>query len=62
MPQLINILKGEIALVGPRPERPEFTQLLNKEIPYYDLRHSVKPGLTGWAESLFVVALLRNGK
>lgn len=50
MPQLINILRGEISLVGPRPERPEFTQMLEKEIPYYDLRHSVKPGLTGWAQ------------
>lgn len=50
MPQLINILRGEISLVGPRPERPEFTQMLEKEIPYYDLRHCVKPGLTGWAQ------------
>lgn len=50
MPQLINIFRGEISLVGPRPERPEFTQMLEKEIPYYDLRHSVKPGLTGWAQ------------
>lgn len=50
IPQLINILKGEISLVGPRPERPEFTKTLGKDIAYYDLRHSVKPGLTGWAQ------------
>ncbi len=50
IPQLFNILIGDLSLVGPRPERPEFTNMLNKEINYYDLRHSVKPGLTGWAQ------------
>ncbi|MFA6524264.1 MAG: exopolysaccharide biosynthesis polyprenyl glycosylphosphotransferase [Candidatus Paceibacterota bacterium] len=50
IPQLINIIKGDISLVGPRPERPEFTKTLNKEILYYNLRHSTKPGLTGWAQ------------
>lgn len=50
IPQLFNILIGDLSLVGPRPERPEFTNMLNKEIKYYDLRHSVKPGLTGWAQ------------
>lgn len=50
LPQLINILKGDISFVGPRPERPEFTGLLKEHIPYYDLRHSVKAGLTGWAQ------------
>ncbi len=50
IPQLINILKGDISFVGPRPERPEFTDMLKKDILYYDLRHSVKAGLTGWAQ------------
>lgn len=50
LPQIWNILKGQMSIVGPRPERPEFTQELSKEIPYYDLRHVIKPGLTGWAQ------------
>jgi len=50
LPQCWNILKGEMSLIGPRPERPEFTSQLSKEIPYYDLRHVIKPGLTGWAQ------------
>ena len=50
IPQMINILKGDISLVGPRPERPEFVEKLEKEIPYYFLRHSITPGFTGWAQ------------
>jgi exopolysaccharide biosynthesis polyprenyl glycosylphosphotransferase len=50
IPQLWNILRGEMGLVGPRPERPEFVETLKKEIPYYSLRHFIKPGLTGWAQ------------
>lgn len=50
IPQMINILKGDIALVGPRPERPEFVELLNKDIPYYSFRHIIRPGFTGWAQ------------
>ena len=49
IPQLWCVLKGEMALVGPRPERPEFVELLSKEIPYYGVRNMVRPGLTGWA-------------
>jgi sugar transferase (PEP-CTERM system associated) len=50
IPQLWNVLKGDMGFVGPRPERPEFVQLLNEKIPYYNLRHIIRPGLTGWAQ------------
>jgi exopolysaccharide biosynthesis polyprenyl glycosylphosphotransferase len=50
VPQMINIIKGDIALVGPRPERPEFVSQLEKDIPYYFLRHTIRPGFTGWAQ------------
>ncbi|HEX5765430.1 MAG TPA: sugar transferase, partial [Woeseiaceae bacterium] len=50
LPQLFNILRGNMSLIGPRPERPEFVQDLQKVIPYYSVRHTVKPGLTGWAQ------------
>jgi sugar transferase (PEP-CTERM system associated) len=50
IPQLWNVLRGEMGFVGPRPERPEFVQWLSQEIPYYDLRHLIRPGITGWAQ------------
>jgi len=50
IPQMINILKGDISLVGPRAERPEFVNILNKDIPYYSFRHVIRPGFTGWAQ------------
>ena len=50
LPQLLNILRGEMSLVGPRPEVPYFCELLEREIPYFNQRHSVRPGLTGWAQ------------
>ena len=50
IPQLMNVLKGEMSLVGPRPERPFFVSQLKEQIPYYELRFTVKPGITGWAQ------------
>jgi sugar transferase (PEP-CTERM system associated) len=50
LPQLFNVLKGEMGVVGPRPERPEFVARLRNQIPYYDLRTLVPPGITGWAQ------------
>ncbi len=53
LPQMINVFKGDISFVGPRPERPKFVEKLNKEIPFYNLRHIIKPGFTGWAQIKF---------
>jgi sugar transferase (PEP-CTERM system associated) len=53
IPQLWNVLKGDMSLIGPRPERPEFVDWLNQEIPHYHLRHTIRPGITGWAQVRF---------
>ena len=50
LPQLLNIIKGDMSLVGPRPERPQFVQKFRDEIPRYMVKHQVRPGMTGWAQ------------
>lgn len=50
LPQLFNVIRGEMSLVGPRPERPVFVEKLKESIPFYDIRHDVRPGVTGWAQ------------
>ncbi len=50
LPQLFNILKGDMSVVGPRPERPQFVDQFKEEIPRYMVKHQVRPGLTGWAQ------------
>lgn len=53
LPQIYNVLRGDMSFVGPRPERPEFVVMLSEKIPYYSERHNVKPGITGWAQLLY---------
>ena len=55
LPQLFNVLRGDMSFVGPRPERPHFVDLLSREVRYYNVRHCVKPGLTGWAQLRYPV-------
>lgn len=50
LPQVINVLRGEMSVIGPRPERPEFVELLAEELPFYRARHTMRPGITGWAQ------------
>ena len=61
LPQLINVLRNDMSLIGPRPERPEFVEILEEKIPHYHGRHMVKPGITGWAQVKYEYAASVEG-
>ncbi len=61
IPQAINVLRGEMSFIGPRPERPEFVRVLEQQIPLYHYRHLVKPGITGWAQVKYEYAASVDG-
>ena len=53
LPQLWNVLRGDMSLIGPRPEQPQFTHRFNELIPFYGYRHTIRPGITGWSQVMY---------